>query len=90
MNFLLRVLLVALGLVFAASLIIVMLVLLFFWSLRALGFKLTGRPVQPFVMRMNPRSGFEQVFRKAQQNGINPNQLPRRKLDDVTDVEPKS
>lgn len=89
MNFLLRILLILAGLIFAASLIIVMLVLLFFWSLRALWFKLTGRPVLPFVMRMNPRTGFEQVFKKAQQNGMNPSQPPRRKLDDVTDVEPK-
>ncbi len=89
MNFLLRILLILAGLIFAASLIIVMLVLLFSWSLRALWFKLTGRPVLPFVMRMNPRTGFEQVFKKAQENGVNPNKPPRRKLDDVTDVEPK-
>lgn len=86
MNFLLRVLLVIAGLIFAASLIVVMLVLMMAWSVRALWFKLTGRSITPFVMRMNPRAGFDQVFKQARQDPVKP---ARRDLGDVTDVEPK-
>lgn len=60
-----------------------MFVLLIVWALRALWLKLTGQAAQPFVMRMNPREGFDQVFKRAEQ----PKQ--RRTVDDVTDVEPK-
>jgi hypothetical protein len=84
MKFVVRLLLLAAGLVFALSLLVVMLVLLVLWSLRALWCKLTGKPILPFAMRMNPRAGFEQVFRPASSA-----QQQRRKLEDVTDVEPK-
>jgi hypothetical protein len=89
MNFLLRFLLVIAGLIFAASLIALMLVLMIAWSVRALWFKLTGRSVSPFVMPLDPRVGFEQVLRQGRNRHSETNQ-PRRKLDDVTDVEPKS
>jgi flagellar biosynthesis protein FlhB len=86
MNFLLRLLLVIAGLIFAVSLAVAMVILLLVWAVRALWFKLTGRSVSPFVMRMNPLAGFEQVFRQGSKDSA---QSPRRKLDDVTDVEPK-
>jgi hypothetical protein len=87
MNFLLRLVLFAAGLVFALSLLVMMIVLLAFWLLRALWCKLTGRPVLPFAMRMNPRSGFEQVFKSAP--SASTAQKPRREMGEVTDVEPK-
>jgi hypothetical protein len=86
MRFLLRLLLVIAGLIFVASLMVMMLVLLMVWALRALWRKLTGQPVMPFVMRMNPRAGFDQVFRQGGGAAAKP---PRRVPDDVTDVEPK-
>jgi hypothetical protein len=89
MRFLLRFLLVIAGLIFAASLIVMMLVLLVVWSLRALWLKLTGRPVLPFEMRMNPRAGFDQVFRQGHRSASEPAKPSRRVPDDVTDVEPK-
>ena len=89
MNFLLRLILVVAGLIFAASLIVVMLVLLVLWGIRAVWCQLTGRPLVPFAMRMNPRAGFEQMYRKAQSRTEDSAKPPRRKLDDVTDVEPK-
>lgn len=89
LKFLIRLLLVIAGFIFAASLMVVMLVLLLVWSVRALWRKLTGQPVMPFVMRMNPRSGFDQVFRQGQRSEGAEAKLPRRALDDVTDVEPK-
>jgi hypothetical protein len=89
MKFLLRILLVIAGLIFALSLLAVMIVLLVLWSLRALWGKLTGRPVNPFVMRMNPRAGFDQVFRQAERHSRTADKAPRRVVEDVTDVEPK-
>lgn len=87
---LLRLLLVAAGLLFAASLVLAVLVLLALWGLRALWARLTGRPVMPFVMRVNPRQGFERVWRAGP--GARP--APGRggsggTISDVTDVEPK-
>ena len=88
MKFVVRLLLIVAGLIFAASLMTVMLVLLLLWGVRAIWCKLTGRPLVPFAMRMNPRAGFEQVFRRADRGAVDA-KPPRRKLDDVTDVEPK-
>ncbi len=89
LKFLLRLLLVIAGLIFAASLMVTMLAMLLVWSVRALWRKVTGQPVTPFVMRMNPRAGFDQVFKQAQRGDRAEAKPPRRALDDVTDVEPK-
>lgn len=88
MNFILRLLLLIAGLVFALSLLVAMALLMAIWGLRALWGKLTGKPVQPFIMRMNPRAGFEQVFKNAQRSETQTGK-PRREMHDVTDVEPK-
>jgi flagellar biosynthesis protein FlhB len=89
MNFILRLLLLIAGLVFALSLLVAMAVLMALWGMRALWGKLTGKPVQPFIMRMNPRSGFDQVFKRAQRSDTQAGKS-KRELHDVTDVEPKS
>lgn len=89
MNLLLRLLLVIAGLIFAFSLAVMMLVLMMLWAVRGLWRKLTGQPVAPFVMRMNPRAGFEQVFRREKPVGGAAAQAPSRDLHNVTDVEPK-
>ena len=94
-NFLLRLLLVAAGLVFALSLAIFFVLVLGLWGLRAAWARLTGRPVMPFVVRVNPLDGFEQMMRRAPQ--AESSRTPRadaatggrRPLDDVTDVQPK-
>jgi flagellar biosynthesis protein FlhB len=88
MKFLVRLIFVVAGLIFAASLLVVMLVMLMLWVLRALWFKLTGRSITPFAMRINPRAGFEQVFRRAERGSVT-SRAPRREMGDVTDVEPK-
>lgn len=98
LSFLLRALLVVAGLVFAASLAVVFVLLLGAWLLRAAWCKLTGRPVMPFVMRMGPRGAFEEMMRRAQPQ--QPSRTPRadaadaaapvrRRIAEVTDVEPK-
>jgi len=55
----------AVGLVLFASLLLATLVLAAAWGLRAGWARLTGRPVNPWVMRMDPRTGFGTVFRSA-------------------------
>jgi hypothetical protein len=89
---LLRVFVIAAGLVFAASLAVVFAAVLAIWLLRAGWARLTGRPVHPFVVRVDPRGGFERMYRRAGPS----NRTPRanaaaagRVAADVTDVEPK-
>jgi hypothetical protein len=88
-RFLIRTLLILAGLIFAASLIVLMLVLLALWCLRAVWCKITGQPVNPFVMRMGPRAGFDQVFRQAERGAGAARKTPAGGMDDVTDVEAK-
>jgi flagellar biosynthesis protein FlhB len=82
-KFFVRALLLIVGLVFAASLIVVMLALLVLWSLRAVWCKLTGQPINPFVMRMNPRAGFDKMYQSTARKP------PRVREQDVVDVEAK-
>ncbi|MBT2299716.1 hypothetical protein J7E70_04495 [Variovorax paradoxus] len=64
LNFLLRLVLFFLGLLFAASLTVAVLLLAAVWGLRYGWARLTGQPVQPWVMRFDPRHGFDR-FRAA-------------------------
>lgn len=66
MNFILRFVLFLLGLVFAASLAVAVLLLAVAWGLRYGWARLTGRPITPWVMRFNPGAGFNR-FRAANQ-----------------------
>ena len=91
---LLRLVLLAAGLVFAASLLLVALLFFALWMLHAVWARLTGRTVQPFVWRMHARPGFGNVFRPR--SGADPAQEPgptgpvgRRQLPDIEDVEVK-
>jgi hypothetical protein len=90
-NLLLRVVLLAAGLVFAASLAVVAAALLALWGVRAVWCKLTGQPINPFVVRMRPGAGFDTVFRTRQNAPADarPTKPGRVGMDDVTDVEPK-
>lgn len=84
LRFVLRLVLFAAGLVFAASVLVALLLLATFWLLRAGWARLTGRPVTPWVMRLDPRGGFDRVYRGAA------TRAPQRKApEDVTDVVPK-
>jgi hypothetical protein len=89
-TFLLRALLIAAGLVLAASLAIAFVLMLAFWSVRAAWARLTGRPVSPFIIRIDPRGGFERMYRRTAQRGRRAETAPPRQAgDDVTDVEPR-
>ncbi len=71
LNFVLRFVLFMLGLVFAASLAVAVLILAAAWGLRYAWAKLTGKPVTPWVMRFNPGSGFE-AYRAATRRAQEP------------------
>ena len=90
-RFIMRLLLLAAGLVLAASVAVALVLLLAVWTARAAWSKLTGRPVTPFVMRMNPRGGFYRMVRARQGAPLQPDELQqaRREIADVTDVEVK-
>jgi hypothetical protein len=62
------------------------------WSVRAAWAKLTGRPVMPFIVRIDPRRGFQQMYRRADEGSRTPRAdsvRAGRNIGDVTDVEPK-
>lgn len=97
LSFLLRLLLIAAGLVMAAGLAVVFVLLLTFWLLRATWAQLTGRTASPFVMGFGPRAAFAEMMRRAQAQQAG-SRTPRAdasmrpgrgRLADVTDVEPK-
>ncbi len=92
MSFLLRLFLVIAGLVFGASLVVAFTLMLAFWALRAGWARLTGRPMVPFIIGIDPRRGFERMYRRARPGprsaradgaGLRP------AVADVTDVEPR-
>ena len=80
LRFSFRLLLVAMGLVFAASLLFVLLVFAIAWSLRALWARLTGQPVAPWVMRVDPRAGWSRFVKR-------PGQAPQGEVVDVDVVD---
>jgi|JI6StandDraft_1071083.scaffolds.fasta_scaffold219353_2 hypothetical protein len=92
-RFVIRLVLLAAGLVFALSLLVAGSLLLLVWGLRRLWARLTGQPVTPFVMRLHPRDGFGAVFRAAgggpRRRQDEPVASPRQALGDVTDVQAK-
>lgn len=61
-----RLLIVAMGVVLFLSLLAAMLVFALVWALRAAWACLMGRPVTPWVMRVDPRTGFSTVFRSRE------------------------
>jgi hypothetical protein len=90
MTFLLRLFLIAAGLLFAASLAVAAMLLLTLWGIRAVWAKLTGRPVMPFIMRIDPRGGFERMYRSTQRGSRKPRadaMRPGQRIGDVVDVE---
>ncbi len=90
-SFFVRLVLVAAGLVFAASLAVLASVLLVLWGVRAVWCKLTGQPVNPFAMRMSPSAGFGNIYRSRNAPGAadSPAKSKRMPASDVTDVQAK-
>lgn len=103
-RFLVRALLVAVGLVFFLSLLAAALVLALVWGLRAVWAQLTGRPIAPWAVRIDPRAGWSSVYRSGARWGRTegaPPTPPEARLqppvhlrplpgaDEVTDVQPR-
>ena len=64
-RWLIRAVLLAAGLVLFLSLLAAALVLALAWGLRAGWARLTGRPIVPWTMRVDPRSGWSTVYRSS-------------------------
>jgi hypothetical protein len=92
LSLLLRIFLVAAGLLFAGSLAVAFTLMVALWGVRAAWAKLTGRPVVPFMVRIDPRAGFGRMYRRTQQGSHTPRAdavRAGRNIGDVTDVEPR-
>ena len=103
-RFVVRALLVAVGLVFFLSLLVAALVLALVWGLRALWAQITGRPIAPWTVRIDPRAGWSSVYRSGarwRRTGGAPSNAPEERpqtpahlrplpgADEVTDVQPR-
>lgn len=86
-----RLIVVALGLVLAAGVLVLLLALASGWLLRALWAKFTGRPVNPWVMRLSPRDVFNRFSQRRgfDADGGTPGLRRVPQASDVTDVEVK-
>jgi flagellar biosynthesis protein FlhB len=92
LSFLLRVVLLAAGLVVALSFAVAFAVVVAVWLVRAAWARLTGKSVSPFVVRINPRKGFTDMYRRGEGGSRTPRADSvgsRRPIADVTDVEPR-
>jgi hypothetical protein len=97
-RFVLRVVFFLMGLLFAASVLVAVLFIALAWSLRALWARITGKPVTPWVMRMDPRAGFRRFYEAAAPAEPEPTAGERAaaralgggdRRADVTDVQPR-
>ena len=62
-GFLVRVALLLAGLIFMASFLVLALVVLALWLLRALWAKLTGQPVSPWAFQVNRQALWQRFYR---------------------------
>lgn len=101
-RWLVRAVLLAAGLVMFLSLLAAALVLALLWGARALWARLTGRPITPWTMRVDPRTGWRTVYRSqtrwtAARTGATPEpEKPGARMhvlpgaDEVIDVQPRA
>jgi hypothetical protein len=66
LRWVLRLVVFAMGVVLFLSIVAAVMVLALVWALRAGWARLTGKPVTPWVVRMDPRTGFSTVFRSTE------------------------
>lgn len=103
-RFLVRLLLLAVALVFFLSLFAAGLVLALAWGLRLLWARLTGRPATPWAARIDPRTAWNTVYRSGHRWGgpgrptpgaaderpeVPAHRRPLPGAEDVTDVQPR-
>ncbi len=100
-RWLIRAVVVVAGLVIFLSLLAAVLVLALVWGLRALWARLTGRPVMPWTLRVDPRTGWSTVYRSTERWSATRTapaaaDTPSRRAgllpgaDEVVDVEPRA
>lgn len=75
-SWLLRAVVLVAGLVVFLSLLTAVLLLAALWGLRALWARITGRPVVPWVMGVDPRSAWRGAWRRQGQATAEPEQPP--------------
>lgn len=90
----LRMVLLLMALVFIASLLLAGAVLLAVWSVRRLWARLTGRPVSPWVFRVDPRAQWSRFYHAADRwpppsSRFGRDGAPTGRAPDVQDVEVK-
>ena len=92
-----RVAMLAAGLIFLASVLVMALILLGVWLLRALWAKLTGQPVIPWTFQVNRQAMWNRFYRPPDSGqgpgsgqGAGWSTAQRRDDADVMDVEPKA
>ena len=89
MRWVLRLGLLAAALIFLASLLFAASLVLMLWLVRALWAKLTGRPVQPWVFKMNRADLWQRAYRATTpgaSRGNPPMDVIDAEVTDVTDV----
>lgn len=89
----LRLVVFAMGVVLFLSLVAAAAVLALVWGARALWARLTGKPVMPWTMRMDPRTGWSTVYRSTARWTAQASPEHRRGeaggARDITDVVPR-
>lgn len=103
-RFVVRLLLLVVGLLFFLSLLAAALVLALVWGVRAVWARITGRPITPWTVRIDPRAGWSSVYRSgarwSRTEGASPTPPEARPqppvhlrplpgADEVTDVQPR-
>jgi hypothetical protein len=90
-SFLVRLLLIAVGLVVAAGVAATAALLLVAWAARAGWSRLTGRPAAPFAFRVHRFRGFGAAAREPQPQSQPAARRPRHlpNAGDIVDVEPR-
>ena len=84
-----RVAVLVASLVFLACVLVMGLILVGVWLLRAVGAKLTGQPVNPWTFQVNRPAMWSRFYRPAEQ-GRGQVVTQRRDDSEVIDVEPKA
>jgi hypothetical protein len=78
LTFIVRGFFVVAGLVFAVAIAAAASIALTLWLLRAAWARLTGRPVQPFIAKVDPRRGFRRAARYPQADVVDVEARPVR------------
>lgn len=85
----LRAVLLLLGVLVFLGVLGLGLLLTLVWGLRALWARLTGRPIAPWTMPLDPRAGWRNMYQRSQNAWAAPRQSSPKTDNDVTDVTEK-